>query len=89
MDKERERMSESQGGWGFALGVLVGVIAGAAAATLLAPHSGAETRDRLAVEARRFQNQASEIAEDLKRKVVKPGHQDQAQGLSSEGITVL
>lgn len=56
-------------GAGFLVGILVGTLLGAAAATLLAPQPGAETREVLAERSRklrqRMERMASEMQEGL------------------------
>lgn len=56
-------------GAGFLVGILVGTLLGAAAATLLAPQPGAETREALAERSRklrqRMERMASEMQEGL------------------------
>jgi hypothetical protein len=61
----------SRGRGTFVAGVLVGLAVGAAAALLLAPHSGAETRQALRQRSRRVRNKASDAWEDLRLELTK------------------
>ncbi len=49
---------------GFAAGLAVGALAGAALATILAPHSGEDTRDLLFAKAREASERARDTAGD-------------------------
>lgn len=51
-------------GHGFVLGIMVGVIAGAAAATLFAPTSGEEMRQRIADEASPIRGHSEQAGSD-------------------------
>ncbi|MGE0488480.1 MAG: YtxH domain-containing protein [Vulcanimicrobiota bacterium] len=76
MSKQKEK--SSIGGFGFALGLIVGTLAGAAAAVLLAPQSGQETRQLLADRAR-----------ELRHRKRNGKSAAAADGLGSEGVTIL
>lgn len=77
------RDSETGGaGYGFALGMVVGVLVGAATAVLLAPQSGTETRELIARRAQRLKSRAEQLSQRGE------AHQEEG-GLSSEGVTIL
>jgi gas vesicle protein len=57
-------MDEHEGGVGFAAGLLIGVVAGASLALLLAPWSGEEARDVLRAKSREATNLARDAASD-------------------------
>ena len=52
-------------GVGFLAGILVGTLLGAAAATLLAPQPGAETREVLARRSRKLRQRMERMAADM------------------------
>ena len=62
-------MYESRSGESFTLGVILGALAGAAAGLLLAPASGAETREVVKIQGRKVGRQikkrAGEMMEDM------------------------
>ena len=55
-------MSDDRGAGGVMIGFMLGAIAGAAVALLMAPASGEETRRRLGEKAREGRDKASEAA---------------------------
>jgi len=59
-----EPSDQERGGSGFAAGLIIGVIAGAALAMILAPATGEDTRDLLAAKAREAGERARDKAAD-------------------------
>lgn len=80
-----DKHESSNGGFGFALGLVVGVMAGAAAAILLAPQPGSETREMIATRARDVRHQADR----LRRRGDNRSQPQEEGGLDSEGVTIL
>lgn len=85
---------------GFAFGLLVGTLVGAATAILLAPRPGAETRERVGEKVRDLQERISSLASDVRQgfedlkgrfqKEADTGEDRKSEGsLSSDGVTVI
>ena len=53
-------------GLGFVLGLLVGALVGASIAVILAPQSGAETRETLRTRATEMKSKAQDLVADMK-----------------------
>ncbi|MBM3466052.1 MAG: YtxH domain-containing protein [Armatimonadetes bacterium] len=60
------RMDDRRDGIGFVFGLLVGALVGASIAVILAPQSGAETRDTLRSKAHEVKGKAQELMGELK-----------------------
>lgn len=60
-----EKENRESGGSGFAIGLLLGLLAGAALAIVSAPQSGEDTRDLLKAKARETADRARDTADDL------------------------
>lgn len=75
----------------FLAGFIIGGLVGAAAALILAPQSGAETRDRLAAESAHLREVGSERLEDARERAQATATQvqDQARIVLDEGKTRL
>lgn len=58
-------MSEGSRGSGFLSGLVIGGLAGAAIAMILAPQAGEDTRDLLRAKAREASERVRDVAEDL------------------------
>ena len=67
----RPAVAPNRGRGTFLAGVFVGLAVGAAAALLLAPRSGAETRQALRQRGRRVRNKAGDAWEDLRLELAK------------------
>jgi len=59
-------MDDRRDGIGFVFGLLVGALVGASIAVILAPQSGAETRDTLRSKAHEVKGKAQELMGELK-----------------------
>jgi gas vesicle protein len=57
-------VADERGGPGFATGLAIGALAGAALAMVLAPQSGEDTRDLLVAKAREAGERARDTADD-------------------------
>jgi gas vesicle protein len=64
--KSFEEEREWRGAGALGLGIIAGALVGAGVALLLAPQSGAETREQIADRARRFRTRADEGWDDLR-----------------------
>jgi len=60
------RMDDRRDGVGFVFGLLVGALVGASIAVILAPQSGAETREGLRSKASELRGKAGELMDELK-----------------------
>lgn len=74
----------SDNGGGFFVGFVLGALAGAAAALLLAPASGEEIRKQLGDKSVELKEQAQKLADDTKTKA-----QQQASYVQEQGRIVL
>jgi gas vesicle protein len=59
-------MEERKDGIGFVFGLMVGALVGASIAVILAPQSGAETRESLRGRARDLQHKAHDLVAEMK-----------------------
>lgn len=59
-------MEERRDGIGFVFGLMVGALVGASIAVILAPQSGAETRETLRSKAVDLQNKAHDLVAEMK-----------------------
>lgn len=59
-------MADHKDGAGFVFGLLVGALVGASIAVILAPQSGADTRDELRTRARDLQHKANDLVAEMK-----------------------
>ncbi len=66
-------MSDKDSGTSFAIGFLIGAIAGVAIGFLYAPKSGKETRTLLKEKAEEFKETAGEVTEKAKEAAVEAG----------------
>ncbi|MBI5653035.1 MAG: YtxH domain-containing protein [Chloroflexi bacterium] len=73
-------MSSDSRGWEFLTGFLLGTVVGAAAALLLAPQSGEETRDELRERSIELRNRAVETSEQTRRRAEEFAGQAQERG---------
>jgi gas vesicle protein len=61
-----EQDNRNNSGLGFASGLIIGGLIGAAVAIVLAPQSGEETRDLIRGKAHEFKGKAMDLASDLR-----------------------
>jgi gas vesicle protein len=66
--KEIDQMADKSGGVDFLAGFLVGALAGAAAALLLAPQSGEETRTMIRDRSIELGHRAEELGEEARKR---------------------
>lgn len=59
-------MEERKDGIGFVFGLMVGALVGASIAVILAPQSGAETRETLKTRAKDLQHKAHDLVAEMK-----------------------
>lgn len=59
-------MADHREGAGFVFGLLVGALVGASIAVILAPQSGADTREELKARARDLQHKANDLVAEVK-----------------------
>jgi gas vesicle protein len=85
-------MTERNDDWLFFAGLLAGAIAGGAAAVLLAPHSGIETREQVVERGLELKNRAEDVvlraqqvASETVAKVQSAAHEMIGQKQSSDG----
>jgi gas vesicle protein len=64
--REVPTMEDRRDGVGFVFGLLVGALVGASIAVILAPQSGAETRETLRHKAHEVKGRANELATEFK-----------------------
>jgi gas vesicle protein len=80
--KELDRMAEKSSGADFIAGFMVGALVGAAAALLLAPHSGEETRTLIREKGIELGDRADELSLEARRRAEEL--QVQAKGKADE-----
>jgi gas vesicle protein len=85
--KELDEMAEKSSGADFIAGFLVGALVGAAAALLLAPHSGEETRTLIREKGIELGDRADELSLEARRRA--EDLQVQAKGKADEWQTKM
>lgn len=82
-----EQDNRNGSGLGFASGLIIGGLIGAAVAIVLAPQSGEETRDLIRGKAHEFKGKAMDLASDLRDRAsdLAEDLRSQAEDLSKRG----